>query len=93
MGHPGHEHSLGRHSYAYHREQAPVWHQRETSARPAYRMGQNLPEAHSDDPQFVGRRQHASMQAMHAGRMPSSAGVPGPEAAGLHSEYPAGELS
>ena len=86
----GHAQSLGRHPYAYDQDQAPPWQQLGTSAHPAYEMGRRLPEAHSDDPRFMGRRQHASMQAMHAGGVPRSAGGAGPEAV---SKYPAGELS
>ena len=93
MGHFENEHEAGRHPDASHRDdpwQAPAWQQLGDSALPAYGAGQEFPEAHRDDPQRMGRRQHASMQVMHAGGMPRSAGVPGREAIGQHSEYPPG---
>lgn len=96
MGHPGEAPGLDRHLYASHQDepwQAPAWQRPEGSVHPAYRTGQSFPEALADDSRYVRRRQHASMEAMHAGVLPRSAGDADRETMGLHSQYPPGQLS
>ena len=94
LGHPGEAPELDRHLHASHQGepwQAPAWQRAEGSPHQVYRAGQRFPEAHADDPQWLGRRPHASMDGMHAGGMHRSAGIASREDVGLHSKYPPGE--